>query len=305
MLGTALFIAVGLDRPVQALTRRGMRRTHAALTVVAIVVVALVAAVAVALPALVGQVSTFLEHVPGYVDDLLDRVSAMSDQERAKLKAQLTTLATPARLADVAGGLLGGAVSVLGGVIIAGTTAMLAMCLLVALDRVRAGALRLVVASRRARVAALTEAVEERVGGYLVGAVGIALVAGTCAFAWCTLTGVPYPALMAVIVAFFDLIPQVGATIGSTIVSLVAFTQSFGLALATIGFFCVYQAVENWLVYPRVMSRAVKVSYLAAIVCALVGGALMGVLGVLVAVPAWASIQMLVREVVIPQQDRR
>jgi predicted PurR-regulated permease PerM len=282
-----------------------MRRRNAALLVIGMAVGVLVAAVVLVLPAVVEQVSAFLDHVPAYVDQLSARVSAMDSQERAKLRAQLTALCTPAKLADLAGGLLGGAVSVLGGVIIAGTTVMLSLCLLMTLDRVRGGTLRLVVASRRARVEVLTEAVEERVGGYLVGAVGIATVAGTCAFAWCVLAGVPYPAMMALIVAFFDLIPQVGATIGSTIVSLVAFTQSFGLALATIGFFCLYQAVENWLVYPRVMSRAVKVSYLAAIVCALIGGALMGVLGVLVAVPAWASIQMLVREVVIPNQDRR
>jgi predicted PurR-regulated permease PerM len=53
------------------------------------------------------------------------------------------------------------------------------------------------------------------------------------------------------------------------------------------------------------MSRAVKITNLGAIVCALVGFALLGVLGVLLAVPAYASAQLVVREVVFPRQDAR
>jgi len=176
---------------------------------------------------------------------------------------------------------------------------------LAALDRLRAGSYRLVVASRRERVQALAEGVQERVGGYLVGAVGVALIAGTAAFAWCAIVGVPYPLLMSMVVALFDLIPQVGATIGSTIVILAALSQSIGLALVTLVFFCCYQGLENWVIYPRVMSRAVNISNLAAIVAAMIGWAVLGVLGVLLAVPAYASVQLLVREVVFPRQDAR
>ena len=305
MLATALFIAVGLDRPVTALVGRGMRRGWAVLLVVAVVGVAFFAVVAFAVPTLAHEVTSFIGDIPTYVDQVTARVSTLSQQQRDQLHSKLTDVVTPARLAQLAGGLLGGAVTVVGGIVLGATTALLALFILASLNRVRAGALHFVVASRRDRAAALTEAVEEKVGGYLVGAVAIAAVAGVFCFTWSALTGVPYPGLMALIVAFFDLIPQIGALIGSTIVTLVAFTQSLGLALATIGFFCAYQAIENWLVYPRVMSRAVKISNLAAIVCALIGAALMGVLGVLIAVPAYASVQMLVREVVFPHQDSR
>ena len=82
-------------------------------------------------------------------------------------------------------------------------------------------------------------------------------------------------------------------------------TVSVPLALGSLAFFCAYQGLENWLIYPRLMSRAVKITNLGAIVCALVGFAMLGVLGVLLAVPAYASAQLVVRAVVFPRQDAR
>ena len=62
---------------------------------------------------------------------------------------------------------------------------------------------------------------------------------------------------------------------------------------------------ENWVIYPRVMSRAVEISALAALVSAMVGFAMFGVLGVLLAVPVFGSIQLLVRELVLGRQASR
>jgi predicted PurR-regulated permease PerM len=67
-------------------------------------------------------------------------------------------------------------------------------------------------------------------------------------------------------------------------------------------FFVVYQQIENYLIYPKVMRRSVKVSDVAAIVAALLGVALFGVIGALVAIPAVAAIQLILREVVLPRQ---
>jgi len=61
--------------------------------------------------------------------------------------------------------------------------------------------------------------------------------------------------------------------------------------------------LENWLIYPWVMRKSVKVSDLAAILAILVGAGLMGIVGALLAVPTIAAIQLLVREVYIPRQD--
>lgn len=202
-------------------------------------------------------------------------------------------------------GLASGAASLAGALLIGVTTAILTLFVAASLDRLREAAYHLVVASQRERVRRLGDAAMQKIGGYLVGALGIAAVAGTAAFVYSMIAGLPYAFLLAVVVAVFDLIPQIGATLGATVVVLVALSESLTLALVTIAFFLCYQGVENWVVYPRVMSRAVRISNLAAIVAALVGGTPFGVLGVLVAVPAYASIQLVVREVVFPRQEAR
>jgi predicted PurR-regulated permease PerM len=300
MLVAAAYFAIGLDIPVAAMVRRGLRRGVAVGLIGLAALAVVVTVLAVGVPSLVGQLDAFFDELP----DQLARIQAHTGVGDGVTDRVVGTV-TPANVAAVAVGIISGASTLLGAVFVGITTALLTLFVLAALDRLRAGGYRLVVASRRERVRALAEGVQDRVGGYLVGAVGIAFVAGTAAFVWCVAVGVPYPLLMSIVVALFDLIPQIGATIGSTIVILAALTQSIGLAVATLVFFCCYQGLENWVIYPRVMSRAVSISNLAAIVAAMVGWAVLGVLGVLLAVPAYASVQLLVREVVFPRQDAR
>jgi len=100
-----------------------------------------------------------------------------------------------------------------------------------------------------------------------------------------------------------DIIPLVGATIGAAAVTVITLIVSIPVGIATGIFFIVYQQVENYLIYPRVMKRSVDVNPAAAIVAALVGGTLLGIVGALLAVPVTAAIQLILREVVLPRQD--
>jgi predicted PurR-regulated permease PerM len=299
------FIAIGLDRPITAMMRKGLRRVTAfGIVVLAGAIVAFLI-IALLVPPLAHEFGAFFQAVPGYVDRLMAKSAASDLDTQTDTAAQISRAVSSHKVAELAGGILTGVGTIAGALFYGLTTMMLTMLILWRLPSLRDGAYRLVVASRRDRVRSLVEEMLNKVGSYLVGAVSVAFCAGVGAFLWCYFTGVPYPFVMAVLVGIFDMIPQVGATIGSAIVTLVAWTDSLGLAVATIAFFCVYQAIENWLVYPRVMSHAVKISNLAAIVAALLGGALFGVIGVLLAVPVYASVQLVVREVFLPRQNAR
>ena len=131
------------------------------------------------------------------------------------------------------------------------------------------------------------------------------MLAGISAFVFAIIVDLAYPFALAVVVAVCDLIPQIGATIGAVIVTIVAFADSLTVGIAAAVFFLVYQQVENYLIYPKVMRKSVKVSDVGAIVAALVGVGLFGVLGALVAIPAVAALQLIVREVVMPRQEAR
>lgn len=299
MLTAAAFLAIGLNRPVEMMMRRGMKRGAAiALLVLGFVIVGGVG-LAYIVPKIVSQTQAFFGALPALLHNATDRGAATG----TGIDSRLGSLLTPENVARLATGLLNGAASLAGLVFIGVTTIMLTLFLLGGYDRVHDGAYKFVPATRRDRARRLGDTMLDNIANYLVGSVMVATFAAIAALVWCLIVGLPYPLMLGLVVGVADMIPQIGATIGSTVVILVALSQSWPVAIATLVFFLCYQGIENWGIYPRVMSRAVKISNLAAIVSALIGGSLLGVFGVLVAVPVYASVQLLIRDIVFPAQD--
>jgi predicted PurR-regulated permease PerM len=110
---------------------------------------------------------------------------------------------------------------------------------------------------------------------------------------------------LAVVVAVLDVIPMIGATLGAVIVSAIGLATDVKVGVACIVFYLIYQQLENYLIYPRVMSRSVDIPGSVTVIAALVGASLLGVVGALLAIPTAAAILLLVREVVIRRQDAR
>jgi predicted PurR-regulated permease PerM len=116
--------------------------------------------------------------------------------------------------------------------------------------------------------------------------------------------GIPYPLVLAVVVGVFGLIPLVGAMIGAVIVAVVALFSSVTDAVIVSLYYLAYQQFENYVIVPRIMQRTVEVPGALAIVAALAGGSLFGVLGALIAIPMAAGVLLVIQEVLMPRQDR-
>jgi predicted PurR-regulated permease PerM len=159
--------------------------------------------------------------------------------------------------------------------------------------------------SRRQRVQLLTEEVFDRVGGFMLGNLLTSVVAGVGTYIWLSVFGVPYALLLAMFVALFDLIPMVGSTIAGAVVTAIALTKGVPVAIATGLFYVVYRLLEDYLLNPRVMKHTVKVSPGLTIIATLIGGTLLGLVGALVAIPAAATIELLLQEVAFPRQNQR
>ncbi len=137
------------------------------------------------------------------------------------------------------------------------------------------------------------------VAGYVAGALTIALIAGVATFIVLTILGVPFAAPLAVIAGLFSLIPLVGATIAAVLIGIVTVFEDFPTVTIIWAIWAiVYQQFENHVIQPQIQKRTVKVQPFITIVAVLFGATLLGVLGALVAIPAAASIQILVREYV-------
>jgi predicted PurR-regulated permease PerM len=144
------------------------------------------------------------------------------------------------------------------------------------------------------------------VGGYVSGAFVVATCAGLSSLIFLFVIGLgQYAVALAFVVALLDIIPMIGATLGAVVVSAIAFAEDPKMGLFCVIFYVIYQQVENYVIYPRVMSRSVDVPGAVTVIAALVGAALLGVVGALLAIPTAAAILMLTREIVVKKQDGR
>jgi predicted PurR-regulated permease PerM len=181
---------------------------------------------------------------------------------------------------------------------------VLVILLLLEGTKMRNGVRGLMAPGRYERYARISREVSRSVSGYMLGNFLTSLIAGVGTWAWLQIFGIPYPLLLGLLVALLDLIPVIGSTIGGAIVSLVALTVSLPVAIATLAFYIAYRLAEDYLIVPRIMGRTVEVPAVVTVVAVLLGGALMGLIGALVAIPAAAALRLLLNEVTFRRLDR-
>ena len=309
LIGVAAFIAMGLDPIVRFLQRRGLHRSQAVAVVFLLLVFAVAAFAAAVLPTLIKQIAEFSQSLPDTVENLqrselfrrLDEDYGVISNASEELRKRVTSGET---VAQVFGGVLGAGRAVLSGFFSTITVLVLTLYFLASLPKIIDAVFRLVPASRRPRSRALGDEIVRRIGGYVAGQTLVAFINGFLTFVILMVLGLPYAAIIAVLVFLLGLIPLIGATIGAVIVVLVGFTDSWQVALGLGIYYVVYQQIENYVIAPRVMARTVSVPGAIALIAALAGGSLLGVLGALVAIPLAAGLLLIVQEVVLPRQER-
>ncbi len=299
------FLAVGLDPLVGLLTRRGLPRGRSVATVAIGMVAILGAVVFVIAEALRTQVERLINDAPQLVDDLRrNRTVARLDAKYHVLR-ELQDKLTSANLGKTAiGGLFDVGISVINALTAVVVVAVLTVYFLAELPRIKGAIYSLAPASRRDRVSSLGDEMLRRVGGYVGGAAIVALIAGTVTAVLLLSVGLGEFALpLALAVALLDLVPLVGAIIGAGLVTLIGFATSLPVGITCAIVYLVYEPLEGYVIYPRMMRSSVQVPEYVTIVAVLVGGTIGGIIGALLALPLTAALLVLVREVWVRRQD--
>ena len=305
LIGLAFFLAVGMEPAVSWLVKHKWPRWLGVLAVILVILAAIGGFIAAAVPAVVTQVEQLVQAVPKYADQLKDHSSFLGKlNDRFQIQDKLTALLKSSSNSTLASGLLGAGEAVFSAFADALIVFVLTIYFLADMPRIRRLMYRLVPHSRRPRAILLGDEILAKVGGYVLGNLIISLIAGALTYVWLLIFGVPYPLLLAILVALLDLVPVVGSTIAGVIVALVALTVSLPIAIATVAFFIVYRFGEDYFLVPRIIGRAVEVPALVTVVAVLIGGALLGIIGALVAIPIAAAILLLAREMLFPRLDR-
>jgi predicted PurR-regulated permease PerM len=304
LIGLSLFLAIGLEPAVSVLTRRWLPRWAAVLTVMVAGLGVVGGFLAAAIPPLVGQATQFVAQAPSILTRLQNHNSVLGQLNARLHLQQRLQQALDGDASSMINGLLGAGQVVFSALATALILIVLTVYFLVDLPRIRATLYRLVPHSRRPRAILLGDEIFAKVGGYVLGNLLTSLITGVVIFAFLVIVGVPYALLLSLFVAILDLVPVIGSTIAGVVVCLVALSVSLHVCLATIGFFLIYRLVEDYLLVPRIIGRAVKVPALVTVVAVLLGGALMGIVGALVAIPTAAALLLLGQEMLFPRLDR-
>ena len=150
---------------------------------------------------------------------------------------------------------------------------------------------------RRASARRIAADAAAAVSGYVIGNLIISLIAGVAAFVCLVALGVPSPVVLALFVAFADLIPLVGATLGAAVCVIASYLHSPTAGLISVIFFVVYQQIENGVLYPWIMARKVNVNPLGILVSVLLAAEVFGIVGALLAVPVSGALLVIVTAV--------
>lgn len=308
-IALALFLALGMDPIVRALERRRMRRSAAIGIVFGGFSLLAVALLVFALPPIVTQIAEFIAYLPEALSDIRDSewfAGLTPEVQTALLSAadQLKDIvAAPQTLAFVGGGILAGVVGIVGFVSASFIVVALTLYFLASLTAMKEAMYSLAPARSRGTFRVMTERVTASVGDALLGSVILSAINAAVVFVLHLLIGLPFPALMAAVAFVITLVPLFGSVIFLLLGSIVALFSSPTQALIFAVAYLVYIQLESYVVSPRVMNRAVSIPAALVLIGALVGGTLLGILGVLLALPVMASILLIIHELVVPRQD--
>ncbi len=294
----SLFFSFALEPAVNWLAARGWRRGVA--TAVAFLVTAMLMTLFIVSMAtvLADQISKLIDSAPGYIETIADWLDKQFGIEinTDDLISQFTDDGAVSTLAGRLAGDLVGLGSTVIGLVIQGLTVLLFTFYLVADGpRLRRLICSTLPAEQQTMMLRGWEIAIAKTGGYIYSRVLLAVLAFI--FHWIVFAaiGIPYPLPLAIWVGVVSqLIPVVGTYLAGLIPGLIALIDDPVSAIWVIGAVVVYQQVENYLISPRIVSRTVNIHPAVSFMAVVIGAALLGTVGALLAVPATATIQAFV-----------
>jgi predicted PurR-regulated permease PerM len=289
----AVVLALALDRVVGLVERwTALPRVWAVVAVVTAAVAAVAGVVAVLAPAVVAQGERLRDDGPAVLDDLvrLPVVGRSLQENDVPAQAQRWLETAPERLTRLDELLFTAQVAALQAVGVLETLLLLALLLAEGPSLVRSGR-RLLPPAWQPTARRLGTTVYVVVGRYAVGSVLLAVLAGLAAFVIGLALDVPLAAVAALWAFLWNFVPQLGGVVGGAALVLLALTVGPGSAAVALTAWLVYTQLENRLVQPVVVGRAVQLTPLTTMVVALVGVAVAGLLGAVLAVPLVAAVK--------------
>lgn len=297
-----------LEPLVKIFRRAGIPRPVGSILAFLVLVAVIVAVGALVWPTVQTQGAQLVAQLPdlyvGIVDWLRDAALVLGWNiddvlSQQTIEAWLRDPANQATIQELLFGFGAGAGVVLRGVaetiVVIGLAPILAIYILIDLERFRNRSLELTPPRHRPEFAYVTGEVGTALGSFVRGQLLVALIVGAASSAGMWAIDLPFWLIIGIVAGFLNLIPFVGPVVGGALAALIALLhgdvwQAFWAVLIMIG----VQQLDNHLITPLIQRTRVNLSPLIIVLALIIGGSLAGLLGVLVAIPATAAIRIIV-----------
>jgi predicted PurR-regulated permease PerM len=300
-----LFIAIVMGtviRPIVTwLYRRGLPRIAGVILVYLILLALLISFVLLLFPLIVEQGTTIAAAVPGYYQSLREWMVNYPNQLIVRLSEFLpATLPGLQPIQQTAQQMLASAGQALGYVSLAAKTIFIAIVILLlafhwTLDgpRIIQSLLPLVSKDQRERISELISDMETKIGSYIAGQAVLCLVIGIMALVAYLLIGLPNTLVLALVAGVLEAVPMIGPLLGAIPAAVIALSIGPSKLIWVIVATIVIQQMENSLLVPRVMRKAVGINPFVSLLSLFAFSSLFGIAGALMAIPIAAIVQLL------------
>lgn len=302
---TAVVIASAMEPAVRAFMRYRMPRILAVILLYVVVLSAITGLIYVFVPQVLNELTGFATEVPKYLD-ILNRIGAynqyaaifgLPSPENVSPGDIVAQAQNELHLNGIFGNAFGAAASLFGGLF--SFVLILVLSFYFTMSQTGIDDFLSVITPRKYRVYVLDlwDRSRHKIGLWMQGQVLLGVIIGVLVYLGLSILGVKHALLLAILAAFFELIPVFGPTLAAVPAVLIGFADGgLTVGLLVIALYVILQQFENHLIYPLVVTKVVGVPPLLVILGLIIGAKLAGFLGILISVPMVATLQELVRD---------
>lgn len=304
-----IILATAIEPFVFRLRRRGLSRGQSILAIYASLGLILALASYLVLPPLATQASELVEQTPEILADLKEQASESNNDflnttgvrtiERAERAYEQARASPPVERSTAVSVLT----SVFGGLFTIVSVMIVAFYWMTEKAIIKRLILGLFPIEKRDRAHDVWDEIEAKLGGWTRGQLILMMSIGVASGAAYFALGLDFWLPLAIFAGITEIIPFIGPILGGAAAVTVALTDSWQKAVIVAVFVFLLQQLEGAVLVPRVMRNAVGLTPLTVILAVFIGGAIMGPLGSILAIPIAAAVQVLVQNLLAARAD--
>lgn len=296
LIFVSLILVSTLHSPVKWLAKRKIPRPLAILFFYLLIMAIFSGGVALLIPPFVEQTKTLIENLPLFLEGI-NRVLLFQLPVEEILKSLSSEF-------NVFGGnIVKYTFAFFSNIITLGTLFVFTFYLLLRWDNL--GKFLSAGFVQEERITRILNRIESGLGNWVRGEFFLMLIIGVMSYIGLTLLGIPYALPLSIFAGILEIVPIIGPIISAIPAVIVALTISPLLALATAALFFIIQQLENNLIVPKVMEKAVGIDPLATILSLMIGAKLMGALGAFLAVPFILLLKIIILDLYQNREEKR